>query len=64
MSEEKREIIRKYALRNAVKFEGEATVGPVMGKVMGERDEFREDPQGTKELVNEIVEKKRSTNFL
>ncbi|MEF8832396.1 MAG: glutamate--tRNA ligase [Candidatus Thermoplasmatota archaeon] len=57
MSEEKKETVRKYALRNAVKFEGEATVGPVMGKVMGERDEFQEDPQGTKELVNEVVEK-------
>ncbi|MFP4141930.1 MAG: glutamate--tRNA ligase [Thermoplasmata archaeon] len=56
MSEEKRDIVRKYALRNAVKFEGEATAGPVMGKVMGERDEFKEDPQGTQELVNEVVE--------
>ena len=56
MSEEKRDIIRKYALRNAVKFEGEATVGPVMGKVMGESDELREDPQGTKELVNKVVD--------
>ena len=55
MSEEKRDIVRKYALRNAVKFEGEATVGPVMGKVMGEVEECREDPEGTKELVNEIV---------
>ncbi len=53
---EKKDTIKKYALRNAVKFEGEATVGPVMGKVMGESDEFREDPQGTKELVNEVVE--------
>ncbi len=56
MSEEKKNTVRKYALRNAVKFEGEATVGPVMGKVMGEGDEFREDPQGTKELINEVVE--------
>ncbi len=55
MSEEKRDIVRKYALRNAVKFEGEASVGPVMGKVMGEVEECREDPEGTKELVNEIV---------
>jgi len=56
MSEQNRDVIRKYALRNAVKFEGEATVGPVMGKVMGEVDELKSDPQGTKEMVNEIVE--------
>jgi len=56
MSEQNRDVIRKYALRNAVKFEGEATVGPVMGKVMGEVDELKNDPQGTKEMVNEIVE--------
>ncbi len=56
MSEQNRDVIRKYALRNAVKFEGEATVGPVMGKVMGEVDDLKSDPQGTKEMVNEIVE--------
>ncbi len=56
MSDEKRKIIRKFALKNAVKFEGEGTSGAVMGKVMGECDECREDPAGTQELVNEIVE--------
>ncbi len=55
MSVERSELIRKYALKNAVKFEGEATVGPVMGKVMGESEEFRKDPSGTKELVEKIV---------
>lgn len=56
MSSEKEEIIRKYALKNAVKFDGKATLGAVMGKVMGECDECREDPAWTKELVGEIVE--------
>ncbi len=55
MADEREELIRKYALRNAVKFEGEASVGPVMGKVMGESDECREDPEGTKELVASII---------
>ncbi len=56
MSDEKRKIIRKFALRNAVKFDGEGTAGAVMGKVMGESEELREDPAGTQELVDEIVE--------
>ncbi len=56
MTEEKEEIIRKYALRNAVRHDGEASVGPVMSKVMGECEECRDDPQGTKELIEGIVE--------
>lgn len=55
MSLERSELIRKYALKNAVKFDGEATVGAVMGKVMGESEECREDPAGTNELVGKIV---------
>ncbi|MBS3817605.1 MAG: glutamate--tRNA ligase [Candidatus Thermoplasmatota archaeon] len=56
MSEDRSDLIKKYALRNAVKFDGEATVGAVMGKVMGESEECREDPEGTKELVNDTIE--------
>ncbi len=56
MSSEETEIIRKYTLKNAVKFDGKATVGAVMGKVMGESEELREDPGGTKELVAEMVD--------
>lgn len=56
MSDEKEEIIRKYALKNAVKFDGEATVAPVMGKVMGECEECREDPEGTKQKIKKSIE--------
>ncbi len=56
MNDEVKRLIRKYALRNAVKFEGECTVGPVMGKVMGESEVCRKDPQGTKQMIEEIVE--------
>ncbi len=56
MSEENEKVIRKYALKNAVKFDGEATVGAVMGKVMGECEDFREDPEGTKQLVKQSIE--------
>ncbi len=60
MSDEVRETIFKYALRNAVKFEGEAGIGPVMGKVMGECESCRSDPKGTKDLVEEIVKEVNS----
>lgn len=56
MTDDIEEIIRKYALRNAVKFEGQASIGPVMGKVMGESDECKEDPTGTKKIVAETVQ--------
>ncbi len=56
MSGKRKEIIRKYALRNAIKFESEANIGPVMGKVMGECDECKKDPEGTKEMVMNIVQ--------
>ncbi len=49
------ELIRKYALKNAVKFEGEATLGAVMGKVMGECEECRKDPAGTKDRIAEVI---------
>ncbi|MFO8109848.1 MAG: glutamate--tRNA ligase [Thermoplasmata archaeon] len=55
MSDDVRSIVLKYALRNAVKFHGKATVGPVMGKVMGEYEGCRKDPQDTKSLIEEVI---------
>ncbi len=56
MSDEREELIKRYALRNAVKFDGEANLGPVMGKVMGESEECREDPDGTKDLIMKTIQ--------
>lgn len=49
------DIIRKYALMNAVEYGGEASVKAVMGKVMGESPELRKDPKKTLELIKEEV---------
>ena len=51
------EIIRKYALINAVEYGGEASIKAVMGKVMGESPELRKDPQKALELIKEEVSK-------
>ncbi len=56
MNHKVKALIRKYALRNAVKFDGKGTAGAVMGKVMGESEECRKDPQGTKQMIHKIVE--------
>jgi glutamyl-tRNA synthetase len=51
------DIIRKYALINAVEYGGEASVKAVMGKVMGESPELRKDPQKTLELIRNEISK-------
>lgn len=39
--EEIRDLIEKYALQNAVKYNAAPNAGAVMGKLMGERPELR-----------------------
>ena len=36
-----KEVIRKYALQNAMKFDGKANPGNIIGKVIGENPELR-----------------------
>lgn len=49
------DIIRKYALINAIEYGGEASVKAVMGKVMGESPELRKDPKKTLELIRKEI---------
>lgn len=49
------DIVRKYALMNALEFGGKASAKAVMGKVMGESAELRKDPSKTMELINEEI---------
>ncbi|MEM3055086.1 MAG: glutamate--tRNA ligase [Candidatus Bathyarchaeia archaeon] len=49
------ELIRKLALLNAVKHEGKAQTGPVIGKVLAEKPELRAKVKDVSALVNEIV---------
>lgn len=51
-------IVRKYALQNAVQYEGRATLGSVLGKVMAENPELRpkakEISSAAKGVVDEV----------
>ncbi len=49
------DIIRKYALMNALEYGGKASAKAVMGKVMGDSAELRKDPSKTMELINEEI---------
>jgi len=53
---ELREFIRKLALLNAVKYDGEAKKAPVIGKLLGERPKLRSKAQEVIALVGEIVQ--------
>ncbi|NWF87143.1 glutamate--tRNA ligase [Candidatus Bathyarchaeota archaeon] len=53
---ELKEIIRKIALLNAVKHGGKAQSGSVIGKILGEKPEFRTKVKELSALVNEIIE--------
>ncbi|MEM2202270.1 MAG: glutamate--tRNA ligase [Candidatus Bathyarchaeia archaeon] len=52
---ELREIIRKFALLNAVKHNGKAQIGPVIGKVLAERPELQTRAKELTILVKEVV---------
>ncbi len=49
-------VIRKYALQNAVQFEGKATVGSVLGKVMAENPELRPKAKEITILAKRVVD--------
>ncbi|MEM0010297.1 MAG: glutamate--tRNA ligase, partial [Candidatus Bathyarchaeia archaeon] len=50
------ELIRKYALENAVKFGGKCNPQAVLGKVFGERPELKSNARNLVKIVNEISE--------
>ncbi len=47
--------IRKYALQNAIKFEGKANPGAVIGKIMAEFPEAKKDMKSTSAKINAII---------
>jgi glutamyl-tRNA synthetase len=53
--DELRELVRRFALANAVKHDGKAQVGPVVGKILGERPEFRTKLKELSIIINDIV---------
>lgn len=49
------ELIQKIALLNAVRHEGKAQVGAVIGKILGEKPELRNMIKEVSQIVNRIV---------
>ena len=56
LSKELEELIRKFALLNAIKHDGKAQTGSVIGKVLAEKPELRTKVKEITALVNKIVD--------
>src|SRR4030067_1638219 len=54
-NKELKELIRKAALLNAAKHDGKAQAGPIMGKILGEKQELRTKTKELSALVNEVL---------
>jgi len=50
------QVIRKYALQNALQFSGKATVGAVLGKVMAENPELRPKAKEVTGLAKSVID--------
>jgi len=50
------ELIKKYALKNAIEHEGDCQTKAVLGKVLAENSELRERAKEIKLMVEEVVE--------
>jgi len=53
---ELRETIRKTALLNAVKHDGKAQAGAVIGKILGEKPELRSKVKEISAIINDVVQ--------
>ena len=61
--EEIRELIEKYALQNAVKYNAAPNAGAVMGKLMGEHPELRSRAKEVSPLVKEVLTSLEKTSI-
>ena len=48
-------VIEKYALQNAIRYEGKAQMGNVIAKVLGDHPELRSKAQEIKKEVQAII---------
>ncbi len=55
MEKEIKQIAKKYALQNAVKFNGKATLGNVIGKVLSEKPGYKQEIKQIQIIVNAAV---------
>lgn len=60
---ELREFIRKLALLNAVRHDGKAQTGSVVGKLLGEKPELRAKAKEIARLVGEVVQEVNSLSL-
>jgi glutamyl-tRNA synthetase len=52
---ELRELIRKAALLNAIQHEGKAQAGPIVGKIIGEKQELKTKVKELSALISKVV---------
>jgi glutamyl-tRNA synthetase len=62
MDDDTRELVRLYALQNAVEHGDDAEVGAVIGTLMGEHPELREDAEDISDNAPEVVASVNSMN--
>ncbi|MCX8150489.1 MAG: glutamate--tRNA ligase [Candidatus Bathyarchaeota archaeon] len=62
-NDELRSLIRKNALINAVQHDGKAQAGPIVGKILGEKAEFRTQVKELSILINEVLSEVNSLPF-
>jgi glutamyl-tRNA synthetase len=55
-NKELRELVRKAALLNAIQHEGKAQAGPIVGKVVGEKQELKTKVKELSGLISEVLE--------
>ncbi|MFH0868494.1 MAG: glutamate--tRNA ligase [Candidatus Woesearchaeota archaeon] len=55
-----KDLIKKYALQNAVKFKGKANIGAVIGKVLAEDPELKKDMKNLSKEIKKIVDEVNS----
>ena len=60
MDPELKDLVLKYALQNAIKFNGKANPGAVIGKIFGGKPELKKDAQRISKDVNKIISKVNS----
>ena len=54
------ELIKKYALQNAIRFNGNANPGAVIGKILGEKPELKKEIKEITKKVNEVIKEVNS----
>ena len=55
-----KDLILKYALKNAVDYNGKANFGSVLGKILNEKPELRQNIKNLSKEINEIIKKVNS----